>query len=74
MLNDNDNDNASSNNRLPEIFIIGGLVTFVIFGAFLVLGIPQGGSAVPPLMMGIGLINSIGGVVVWVVRRRHTRP
>jgi hypothetical protein len=71
VLDEND---KPGDNRLPEIFIFGGLLTFVIFGALLMLGIPQGGSAVPPLMMGVGLVNFIGGIVVRVTRRRQRRP
>jgi len=58
-------------NRVPQINMISGGVEFALFGYFLIAGIPQGGSIIPPVLMVVAVIHFAFGFSVWL--RRHRR-
>ncbi|SFF40915.1 hypothetical protein [Curtobacterium sp. YR515] len=55
--------------NIPLIYAVGGLVIALVFFTFLISGIPEGGSIIPPVGLGLGLLISAAGFFVWVRRR-----
>ena len=60
-------------NRVPLINMISGVVEFAVFGYFLIAGIPQGGSIIPPVLMVVAVVHFAFGFTVWLWRRRRRK-
>jgi tryptophan-rich sensory protein len=53
----------------PLVYVVGGVVIALVFLAFLISGVPQGGSIIPPVGLAIGVLIAISALVVWLRRR-----
>jgi len=60
------------NENVPLVYVIGGLVIALVFLLFLISGIPRGGSIIPPVGLGIGLLIAVIGFVAWRRRKSHS--
>lgn len=55
----------SARRRQARIYFFGGLAYVILFGILMLTAFPPSKSIVPPLMIGIGLIEMVVAALFW---------